>query len=138
MQLTPLDRWLREKFSYETHIQVLRLPESIPRSIKVVELPDIPGRRFQYLLVGQKNEHINKLIDELKECGQMYHIQVIERDSMLGKLCNPKERSITWFIISWIVIIIFFSVVGYWVAQILKNPEIQKHIQDSIRMIKGE
>ena len=32
MQLTKLDRWLKERFIYETHILTLRLPE--------VELPD--------------------------------------------------------------------------------------------------
>ncbi len=137
MQLTPFDRWLREKYSYETHIQVLRLPEYVPRGIKVIELPDIPGKRFQYLLVGHKAPQINRLIDELKEGGQMYHIQVVERDTRIAKLCNPKQRSITWFTISWAVIFVIFSVVAYWVAQILKNPEIQQHIQDSIRSIKG-
>ena len=51
MQLTRFDRWLREKFVYETHIQTLRPPETVPAGMRVVELPDVPGKRYKHLFV---------------------------------------------------------------------------------------
>ena len=55
MQLTRFDRWLREKFVYETHIQTLRPPESVPAGIRIVELPDAPGKRFKHLFVARNS-----------------------------------------------------------------------------------
>ena len=54
MQLTRFDRWLREKFVYETHIQTLRSPDSIPAGMRAEELPDAPGRRYKHLFVATR------------------------------------------------------------------------------------
>jgi len=43
MQLTRFDRWLREKYVYETHIHTLRPPESLPAGIQTREIPDVPA-----------------------------------------------------------------------------------------------
>ena len=40
MQLTRLDRYLRSRFVYETHIYTLRLPASIPAGTIAEELPE--------------------------------------------------------------------------------------------------
>jgi hypothetical protein len=44
MQLTRLDRWLRERYVYETHVYTLRLPETVPAGVIAEELPESPGR----------------------------------------------------------------------------------------------
>ena len=51
MQLTRLDRYLRERFVYETHVYTLRLPESIPAGTIAEELPDTPGRKFRHRFI---------------------------------------------------------------------------------------
>ena len=39
MQLTKLDRWLKERFIYETHILTLRLPErELPEGVEIEDI----------------------------------------------------------------------------------------------------
>lgn len=137
MQLTRFDRWLREKFSYETHIQLLRLPEEIPRRIKVVDMPDTPGRRYMHLLIARRSKDADAVIDTLKENSQMYHVQIIERDTWLAKLANPKGKSLTWWAISWVIIIAFSLLALMYLVNLFNDPEIQEHLRDALESIKG-
>ena len=109
MQLTGFDRWLKEKFCIETHVQVLRLPEEVPRGIKVVELPDVAGRRFKYLLVCRKTEIANRLFDILRDESMMYNTQIVVKDKWFVKFIAPEERSVTWTIISWSIIAVIVA-----------------------------
>jgi len=137
MQLTSFDRWLKEKFGLETHVQVLRLPERIPRGVKVVELPDIPGRRYQYLLVMKKTKAADALFAILKEESMMYHTQIVERSGWHVKFLAPKERSVTWTIISWTIVLSAAIGGGRVVVRLLQNPEIRENIKGAIEILKG-
>jgi len=137
MQLTSFDRWLREKFAYETHVQVLRLPETMPRGIKVVELPDVPGRRYQYLLVARRTKDANALFSILKENSMMYHTQIIQRTGLFVRLVAPEEKSVTWWLISWTMILIACAGAGMVLIRLWQNPEIQKNLRDALEILKG-
>ena len=137
MQLTSFDRWLKETYGMETHVQVLRLPEEIPRGVKVVELPDIAGQRFKFLLVVKKNKIADRLFDILKSESMMYHTQVVEKDKWYVKFVAPKERSVTWTIISWIIVGAIMVVVGTLVFRMWQNPEIRENIMEAIEILKG-
>ena len=137
MQLTRFDRWLREKFAYETHIQTLRLPDQIPPGIKVVDLPDIPGKRYKHLLIARKTKDAEALIAILRENSQMYSTQIIERDTWLAKIAAPEEKSLTWWSISWIIILTgsFYAIM--YVVGLLRDPEMQENLKGAIEILKG-
>ncbi len=138
MQLTKLDRWLREKFAYETHIQTLRMPEDdIPRRIRVIDLPDEPGRRYKHKFICDSTQDVDALIEILKENSQMYATQIIEKDSFFVRLVAPKEKSVTWTVISMIVITtaVFFAFL--YLKKLFSDPELRQNLIDALDILKG-
>lgn len=96
MQLTRFDRWLREKYVYETHIHTLRPAEVLPKGIRVVDLPEVPGKRFRHLYIAASSKLADALISELKANGQMYSAQVVDRKAWYVPFIAPKGKSLTW------------------------------------------
>jgi len=137
MQLTSFDRWLKEKFAIETHIQVLRLPDELPRGVKIVELPDIAGQRFKYLLVMKKTKVANAVFEILRDASMMYNTQIVVKDAWYVRFVAPEEKSVTWTIVSWIIISVILAVVAYGVIKLLQNPEIRKNLEEALEILKG-
>ena len=137
MQLTRFDRWLREKFVYETHIQTLRPPESIPAGIHAVELPDAPGKRYKHLFVAKSSLAADELIRQLKENSQMYTTQIVDRDAWFVPFLAPKEKSVTWWLISVAVISTcsFFALL--YLKSLVEDPEFRKNFMEAIKIMKG-
>jgi hypothetical protein len=137
MQLTRFDRWLREKFVYETHIQTLRPPETIPAGIQSVEMPDVPGKRYKHLFVASSSKAADELIRQLKENSQMYTTQVVDRDAWFVPFIAPKEKSVTW----WLVSVFFTAVASFFVLLYLKglvqDHEFRKNFMEAIKLMKG-
>ena len=113
MQLTRFDRWLREKYVYETHIHTLRPPESLPAGIQTRDIPDVPGKRYKHLFVATRSSDADQLISELKENSQMYTTQIVDRNDWYVPFIAPKNKSITWWLFSLVIILIsvFFALV---------------------------
>lgn len=137
MQLTRFDRWLREKFVYETHIHTLRPPVSLPAGIRVVQMPDIPGRRYKHLFVARTTKQANQLIRVLKEESQMYTTQVQDRKAWYIPYIAPKGKSVTWRVISIILICISIFTALLYVRDLMDNPTFQENLQDAIKVLKG-
>ncbi len=138
MQLTSFDRWLREKFVYETHIQTLRLPESIPNGIVSEELPDVPGRRYQHLFIARSAKTAETFIMQLKENGQMYTTQIVDRTVWYVPLIAPKDnKSVTW----WLISVAFFSTCAFFALLYLKylveDPVFRKNFMEAVKIMKG-
>lgn len=137
MQLTRFDRWLREKFVYETHIQTLRPPESLPAGVRAVELPDVPGKRYKHLFVANSNKLADALIHQLKENGQMYTTQIVDRDAWFVPFIAPKDKSVTWWIISVVVITIAVFFVLLYAKSLAEDPEFRKNFMEALEILKG-
>jgi hypothetical protein len=137
MQLTRFDRWLREKFVYELHIHTLRPPESIPAGIRAVELPDAPGKRYKHLFIAGSSKAADELILQLKENNQMYTAQVVDRDAWYVPFIAPKEKSVTWWLFSVVVISTsaFFALL--YIKSLVENPEFRQNFMDALRILKG-
>lgn len=137
MQLTRFDRWLREKFVYELHIQTLRPPASIPDGIRAIDLPEAPGRRYKHLYIANSSKAADELIHQLKENSQMYNTQVVDRDAWYVPFIAPKDKSVTWWLFSLAVIstCAFFALL--YVKSLVENPEFRKNFMDAIDVIKG-
>lgn len=137
MQLTRFDRWLREKFVYETHIQTLRPPESIPSGVRAVDLPDVPGKRYKHLFVAGSSKLADELISNLKRDGQMYTTKVVDRKNWYIPLIAPKDRSITWWLLSLVVFTISaFSGLIY-LKGLTEDPEFRKNFMEALQILKG-
>ena len=137
MQLTRIDRWLREKYVYETHIHTLRPVESVPKDVRVVEIPDIPGKRYKHLFIANTSAGADTLIAHLKENSQMYTTQIVDRDEWFVPFLVPKDKSVTWGI----VFITLASIAAFFVLLYLKslvlNPTFQESFKDALKLLKG-
>jgi hypothetical protein len=137
MQLTRFDRWLREKFVYETHIHTLRPPQSIPAGIRTVEIPDIPGKRYKHLFVADSSELADALISQLREDSQMYTTQIVDKQSWYVPFIAPKDKSVTWWLFSAAVITVsvFFALI--YLKGLTEDPEFRKNISEAMKILKG-
>jgi hypothetical protein len=137
MQLTHFDRWLREKYVYETHIHTLRPPDSIPKGIRKVEIPDVPGKRYKHLFVANSSKLADELIQELKAGGQMYTTQIVDSKSWYVPFIAPKNKSVTWWLTSCVVITIsVFSALIY-LKGLTEDPVFRKNFAEAIEILKG-
>jgi hypothetical protein len=137
MQLTRFDRWLREKFVYETHIQTLRPPETIPAGIQAVELPDVPGKRYKHLFVASSSKAADELIHQLKENSQMYTTQVVDRDAWFVPFIAPKEKSVTWWLVSVLITAVASFFVLLYLKGLVQDPEFRKNFMEAMKLLKG-
>lgn len=137
MQLTRFDRWLREKFVYELHIQTLRPPESIPAGVRAVDLPEAPGRRYKHLFIASSSKAADELIRMLKENSQMYTTQVVDREAWYVPFVAPKEKSVTWWLFSLAVIstCAFFALL--YIKSLVEDPEFRKNFMEALELLKG-
>jgi hypothetical protein len=137
MQLTRFDRWLREKFVYETHIQTLRPPEMLPSGIRAVELEDAPGRRYKHLFVARSSKAADELIHVLKDNSQMYTTQIVDRDDWFVPFLAPKEKSVTWWLASVVVISICSFFVLVYLKGLVQDPEFRANFMEALKLLKS-
>jgi len=137
MQLTRFDRWLREKFVYELHIQTLRPPESLPGGVRAIDLPEAPGRRYKHLFIVRNNKAADELVRALKENNQMYTAQVVDREAWYVPLVAPKEKSVTWWLFSTTVIVIAVFFALLYVKGLVQDPEFRKNFMEAVDLFKG-
>jgi hypothetical protein len=135
MQLTHFDRWLREKYVYQTQIHTLRPPESLPAGVKAVKIPDIPGKRYKYLYVANQTKAADQLIALLKEAGQMYTTQVVDRKCWYVPFIAPKTKSLTWWIISTVFTIVSVCVLLIYLNSLASDPEFRRNLADSFNLL---
>lgn len=137
MQLTRLDRWLLESFVQETHIYTLSPPASLPSGIREIPMPDAPGRRFQHHFVARNGRAAERLIATLRQAGQMFSTQVVERHSWYSPLIAPKGRSATWRVV-WIMLTcigLFFTTMYF--RSLWNNPEFMENLRDAKEVLKN-
>ncbi|KAB2639581.1 MAG: hypothetical protein DVB26_06695 [Verrucomicrobia bacterium] len=137
MQLTRFDRWLRERFVYETHIKTLRAPEAVPKGIRAQPLPDIPGVRFKHLFVARNTQLADSFIASLREANLMFFTSVVDRKAWFVPWIAPKNKSLTW-ILAWIVLASISAcyVVGY-LVNLLSQPALRQMLAEAIETLKG-
>ena len=137
MQLTRFDRWLRERFVYETHIYTLRLPESIPAGVIAEELPDSPGRKFKHRFILRSDSAVKALIEQLRDGNQMFTTRVVDREAWYVHLIAPNGKSVTW----WLVWLGFTMLAVFGLVQLGRvawaNPELRKNVNEAIEILKG-
>lgn len=137
MELTRFDRWLRERFVYETHVYTLRPPESVPAGVIAEELPESPGRKFKHRFILRNDRAVEALIGQLRDNNQMFTTRVVDREAWYVPLIAPQGKSVTWWLV-WLA----FTMVGVFGLVHLgrlawANPELRKNVTEAIEILKG-
>jgi hypothetical protein len=136
MQLTRFDRWLREKFVYETHIQTLRPPQSIPAGIRAVTPRDVADKRYKHLFVTNNSKAANTLISQLKDDGQMFSTSIVDRDAWFVPFLAPRQTSVTWWLISLVVISTSAFFVLLYLKDLINDPEFRRNFTETLEIIQ--
>ena len=137
MQLTHFDRWLREKFVYQTHILTLRPPTSLPKGIRAVTQSSAGDSRYKFLFIPKNGKASDQLIRQLKHDGQMYMIRVVNRDAWFVPFLAPKGKSPTWWLISTTVIAAGVIYVLYLLKGLAEDPVFRKHFMEALDTLKS-
>lgn len=137
MQLTRLDRYLRERFVYETHVYTLRLPASIPAGAIAEELPESPGRKFKHRFILRSDKAVASLIEELRSANQMFTTRVVDREAWYVPLLAPNGKSVTWWVVwAGVTAVIVFGLI--YVGKIAwANDELRKNAAEALKILKG-
>ena len=137
MQLTRLDRYLRSRFGYETHIYTLRLPASIPAGTIAEELPESPGRKFKHRFILRSDKAVQELIEELRSANQMFTTRVVDREAWYVPLLAPNGKSVTW----WLVWACFTAMGVFGLIHVAKiawaNEELRKNVSEAMKILQG-
>jgi hypothetical protein len=137
MQLTRFDRWLREKYVYQTQIHTLRPPDSLPAGVRAVKIPDVPGKRYKYLYVANRTKAADQMIAHLRAAGQMYTTQVVDRKRWYVPFIAPKTKSVTWWIISTIFTIVSVCAIVIYLNTLAQNPEFRRNLADAFKLFQS-
>ncbi|MCX6880032.1 MAG: hypothetical protein NTW21_40455 [Verrucomicrobia bacterium] len=137
MQLTRFDRWLRERFVYETHIKTLRAPEAIPRGIRAAALPDLPGKRFKHLFIVRNTKTADAFIASLKDANLMFFTSVVDRKAWFVRWIAPKHKSFTW-ILAWLVLGSTSTYYGaMYLIDLFSDPKLRQMCAEAFEILKG-
>ena len=137
MQLTRIDRWLKENFVYQIQILTLRPSGDVPKGVKEIELPEKPGRRFKFLYTTGSNAAADRLLTGLKEENQMFNTKVVDKEAWWVEFVAPEGKSVTWYLVSVFVLMALLTPIVIWVRGLLQSPEFMKNLEDAKKVLEG-
>ena len=106
MQQTKLDRWLKDRFVFETHVFCLSEPPWVPPEVKLEPMEVNLRNRFRFRMVIRNQKHLDQALQALKDQNQTFATRVEPRPVWYRKyLDDPHGGSLTFRLI-WIVIIV--------------------------------
>lgn len=111
MQQTHLDRWLRKKYVYTTHVYCNTLPRTIPEGIAVEETTEESGGMYLYKFMVPNDEALNELTARLEVANITYTSRIADETTTSGKLFNNPHKSFTMQIAWTILLLIIVGVI---------------------------
>ena len=137
MQLTRIDRWLREHFVYETHVFTLRVPPRLPGGVIAQDLPDTPGRTYRHRFIARDPKRARQLIRTLKQNNQMFATRIVDRNAWYVPLIAPKDKSLVY----WLLWVFITAALAYTIVAAARavwaNPELREEILDALKILQG-
>ena len=139
MQLTQIDRWLRERFIYQTHVYTMRLPESgLSNRVAIEELEESAGRRYRYRLIVNAKRDLESLLTALRSGNQMFVTRIVERDPWYRPIIAPRGKSFFFRTFWWSAVaglVVIALGVGY---QVNSDAELKVEIMQSVDTLLGK
>lgn len=138
MQLTKLDRWLKERFIYETHIFTLRLPEGgLPRGVVIEDVECKKAGDYRHKLVIKDNDLADEVLTILKTNKLMYATHIVEGKHWYNQRIAPDGKSFTYRWVFRFVALVLACIGGWGAFLVLRNPELIATVKDTLRELKG-
>ena len=138
MQLTKLDRWLKERFIYETHIFTLRLPEGeLPSGVRVEEVEQNKSGDYRHRIMIKDNEIAENVMKLLKEDHIMHATHVVEGENWYNQRIAPEGKSFTYMWILRFFSLIMMCAGAYGAFKLSQNEELRSTIMDTIEELKS-
>ena len=138
MQLTKLDRWLKERFIYETHILTLRLPEGgLPAGVKLKEIDSVKSGDYRFKLIIKDNDLADEVLTILKKNRLMYSTHIIEGKHWYNQRIAPEGRSFTYQWIFRFITVVIACVAIWGVSILLRNPALIATIKDTLNELRS-
>ncbi|MDG1358737.1 MAG: hypothetical protein P8P36_11145 [Akkermansiaceae bacterium] len=138
MQLTKLDRWLKERFIYETHILTLRLPEGdLPAGIEVQDVEQSKGGDYRHRMIIKNNLLAENMVKHLKDDHIMHAVHVVEGGNWYNKRIAPEGKSFTYMWIFRFITMIMLCVGAYGFFKLSQNEELRATIMGAIEDLKS-
>lgn len=113
MQQTPLDRWLRKKYVYKTHVYSNSLPLAVPPGVTVEETTEEMGSMYLYRFTAFDEQQLNELTAGLEVANVTYTSRVADAQGTSQRLFNNPNKSFTmqvsWAIFIIVILAIIFS-----------------------------
>ena len=110
---------------------------SIKICIRAIDPPDIPGKRYKHLFIANSSALADELISVLKENSQMYTTQVVDKDAWFVPFIAPKGKSVTWWLVSVVVISISVILTLLYIKELLSDPTLRKNLMDALKLFKN-
>ena len=105
MQQTALDRWLKEHFVLETHVNCLSAPPYVPSGVKLQTLEINLKNRFRYKMIIRNRKELEKALQALTDANQTFTTQVLPRRSLARLIFDdPNGGSFTYKVL-WLVLL---------------------------------
>ena len=138
MQLTKLDRWLKERFIYETHIFTLRLPErELPSGVRVEDIDQKKGGDYRHRIIIKDNKIAENVMKLLKEDHVMHATHVVEGENWYNQRIAPEGKSFTYRWILRFFSLIIACVGAYGAFKLWQNEELRSTIMETIEELKS-
>jgi len=138
MQLTKLDRWLKERFIYETHIFVLRLPdEKVPKGVKIEEVTSKKAGDYTNKLMIKDKDLAKYVIQMLKDHRLMYATHIVEGKHWYNKRLAPDGKSFTLMWVNRFLLLIGLCSAAWGINKLRQNEKVAAIIEQSIGELKG-
>ena len=137
MQLTKIDRWLREKFIYRTHIYTMRLPETgLPSDVMVEELEDSPTRRYRFCLVANATHDVEAVLNSLKVGNQMFATRIVETNPWYRKIIAPDGKSFFYRVVWTGIGVIAVAAVVVMAQRVMMNELLQEQLMEGFKLFR--
>ena len=138
MQLTKLDRWLKERFIYETHILTLRLPEDdMPAGVIVKELEQNKKGDYRHRIMIKDNKIADDVMALLKQNQIMHAIHVVEGKNWYNQRIAPEGKSFTYVWIFRFFGLIGICSIGFGALKLWENEDLRNTIMDTIDELRA-
>tara|TARA_R110002096_G_scaffold332415_1_gene526453 strand:+ start:1471 stop:1917 length:447 start_codon:yes stop_codon:yes gene_type:complete len=112
MQQTPLDRWLRKKYVYVSHVYCNTLPQGLPYGVTVEETTGESGSMYLYRLTPENDKILDELTAHLEVANITYTSRVSDNEGLGDKMLNDQNKSFTMQI-AWLIFIVIILAVAF-------------------------
>jgi len=125
MQQTKFDQYLTKKFALQTHVYTYQIPEGFKRKKKVTELKQSGAQDYAYLIKFNDEEKANQFVKLCRMQSLLFTSKVVVRKGKFAKTLARSDKSFTFTVIWYIILVISAVFVLIWGKALVQSPGFQ-------------